>query len=151
MTRRVNLLDTVQLSSQYRAQSIDLLQKRILLTRFTNTLQEKDLTRPPNCNGFGRIRHFRRNTSAGWPSNPLPIDPACQALGLPRTDLLEAQVFQNAVCNWRCWYCFVPFNMLSANPKTSAWISPSTLVDLYMAEPDKALVGDGCQADHDPG
>ena len=65
--------------------------------------------------GFGRIRHFRRSTSPGWPSNPLPIDPACKFLGTPAEDVARAQVFQNAVCNWRCWYCFVPFELLSAN------------------------------------
>ncbi len=109
------LIDTDTLSEYYRARAVDLQNKRLLITNFRGTAQEPDLSEPPNCDGFGRVRHFRRATSAGWPANPLPIDPACKALALPVTDQLRAQVFQNAVCNWRCWYCFVPFNLLAAN------------------------------------
>jgi uncharacterized Fe-S cluster-containing radical SAM superfamily protein len=114
---------------------VDVPGRRLLVTNYTGTEQEPDLTEPANCKGFGRIRHFRRATSSGWPANPLPIDPACTALGLPTPDLVRSQVFQNAVCNWRCWYCFVPFSLLSANPRHSAWQSAAELVDLYLAEP----------------
>ena len=66
--------------------------------------KETDLTAPVNCGGLGRIRHFRRVTSPGWPENSLPIDPAAHALGLgDRLEMIEALVFQNAACNWRCW------------------------------------------------
>jgi hypothetical protein len=106
------LIDTDTVSEHYRGRAVDLHTKRLLITNFRGTAQEPDLSEPPNCDGFGRVRHFRRATSAGWPANPLPIDPACKALGLPATEQLRAQVFQNAVCNWRCWYCFVPFNLL---------------------------------------
>src|SRR4051812_4111238 len=78
----------------------------VLVSRLVGSDQEEDLTVPANCGGLGRIRHFVRTTPAGWPPNPLPIDPACKALGLPRTDRIEAQVFQNAACAWRCWYCY---------------------------------------------
>jgi Organic radical activating enzymes len=53
---------------------------------------------------------------------------------LSAPDLVRSQVFQNAVCNWRCWYCFVPFSLLSANPQHSAWLSAAELIDLYLAE-----------------
>ena len=127
-------INTEAWSARFRELSVDLNSKRLLITNFHETEQEQDLTEPPNCSGFGRIRHFRREASSGWPSNPLPIDPACKALNLPYTDILRAQVFQNAVCNWRCWYCFVPFYMLSANRKYSDWLSPTQLIDFYLQQ-----------------
>jgi len=130
-------INTEALSARYRAASVDLSSKRLLITNFRNTEQEKDLTEPPNCGGVGRIRHFRRTLgSPGWPPNPLPIDPACKALSLSSTDMIRAQVFQNAACNWRCWYCYVPFELLNANPDYSDWLSPVTLIDRYLDQPD---------------
>lgn len=130
------VINTETLSARYREASVDLKNKQLLITNFHNTQQEGDLTEPPNCNGFGRIRHFRRTISSVWPSNPLPIDPVSRALGLQATNMIRAQVFQSAACNWRCWYCFVPFELLSANRKYSDWMSPSQLIDLYLDQPD---------------
>ncbi|WP_148701798.1 radical SAM protein [Candidatus Nitrososphaera evergladensis] len=104
--------------------------------------QEVDLSEAPNCGGLGRIRHFKIETSTGWPSNPLPIAPACKALNLPMQDVMRAQVFQNGACNWRCWYCFVPFNLLSADVERSRWVSASDLVNLYLNENDRPSVID---------
>lgn len=130
------MLDTEIVSAKYRSALIDHTTQRVLITNFSGTEQEQDLSDPPNCAGFGRIRHFRRNDSGRWPHNPLPIEPARKALGLPPTDMLRAQVFQNAACNWRCWYCFVPFNLLAANRKHAGWLSPTELIDLYLDQPD---------------
>jgi len=116
--------------------------RKLLVTNFRGTEQEKDLTEPANCGGFGRIRHFHRRTSAGWPLNPLPIDPAVAALSLNSRDEIRAQVFQNAACNWRCWYCFVPFNLLSADLAHSAWLSPAELLQLFLKESDRPRVLD---------
>ena len=135
-------IDTEKWSLHWRNAGVDRHGHRLLVTNFVDTDQEKDLSEAPNCNGFGRIHHFTRITSPGWPPNPLPIDPALKALGLPITDLLRAQAFQNAVCNWRCWYCFVPFNLLSANAKHADWLAPSELVDLYLEERGRPSVID---------
>lgn len=135
-------VDTEGLAQKYRAATLDPQGERILLTNFRGSQQEQDLTDPPNCQGFGRVRHFRRNSSKGWPTNPLPIDPAHSRLGLPRTDELRAQVFQNSACNWRCWYCFVPYNLLSADSARSAWISAPELVDMYLKEGSRPAVID---------
>lgn len=145
-------LDTDNFSQRLRAGAIDAERGRLLITNLAGTAQERDLTEPPNCNGFGRIRHFRRATSAGWPENPLPIDPVCRALTLPHTDALRAQAFQTAVCNWRCWYCFVPFDLLRANRRHSAFLSPEELIELYMAQQDRPHVLDltGGQPDLTP-
>jgi len=131
-------IDTEFASAKYRAKMIDPGKRRLLVTDFRGSEQEKDLSVPPNCEGFGRVRHFRREKIDGWPSNPLPIDPACRALGLPSTSLLRAQVFQTAGCNWRCWYCYVPYSLLAADPRHATWKTPTDLVDLYLAEPDPA-------------
>ena len=145
-------IDTDQWSSHWRRAGIDVDAQRILVTNFVGTEQELDFREPTNCGGLGRIRHFNRGTSQGWPSNPLPIDPACKALGLPRSDTLRAQVFQNAVCNWRCWYCFVPFNLLSANHRHSQWVTARELVNLYLDQPERPAVIDltGGQPDLTP-
>ena len=135
-------IDTDKFSSVLRQKSVDLSSHRLLVTRLAGSEQEGDLSAPPNCNGFGRIRHFRRKTSDVWPTNPLPIDPACKALGLNATDELAAQVFQNASCNWRCWYCYVPFALLNANPAHSSWMSPADLIDLYLRETNQPIVID---------
>lgn len=152
LERAMNSIKTDPFSAHLRQQAIDVAQRKILVTNFVGTDQESDLTQPPNCNGFGRIRHFRRGTSSGWPPNPLPIDPASRALGLPHTDIVRAQAFQNSACNWRCWYCFVPFALLSANEKYSEWLSPEELINLYLNEPDRPSIIDltGGQPDLTP-
>ena len=122
---------------KYRSEAINIENQKILVTNFHGTEQEKDLTEPSNCDGFGRVRHFRYSTNAPWPKNTLPIQPACAILGIKSPEMLTAQVFQNAVCNWRCWYCFVPFNLLSANKNHSKWMSASELIDLYLQEENR--------------
>ncbi len=135
-------LDTDKVSAAYRARSVRADERKLLVSNFLGTGQAEDLTKPPNCKGFGRIRHFRRNSDPSWVLNPLPIDPACKALGLDPGGVLHAQVFQNAACNWRCWYCFVPFNMLDASPERAAWVTAGELVDLYLAEDDRPAMID---------
>ena len=135
-------INTDRLANKLRSAGFDSDKKALLITNFSGTVQEKDLTEPPNCNGLGRIRHFRRRGTAGWPENPLPIDPACKALGLPRMDMLRAQVFQNAICSWRCWYCFVPFELLRANREHAEWLSPERMIDLYIAQEQRPYVID---------
>jgi uncharacterized Fe-S cluster-containing radical SAM superfamily protein len=135
-------IDTEALAAKYREATVDVQNKKLLVTNFRGTEQEKDLTEPANCGGFGRIRHFQRRTSVGWPPNPLPIDPATAALSLSSRDEIRVQVFQNAACNWRCWYCFVPFNLLSADLAHSVWVTPAKLLELFLKEPDHPQVLD---------
>lgn len=130
------------MSEELRSRIIDLKNKKILVSRIKGSLQEKDLKVPPNCRGYGRIRHFRRKSHEDWPSDPLPIDPACKALEYSKMDMILAQVFQIAGCNWRCWYCFVPDELIYADKNNAAWLSPSELIDLYLNEPQRAPVID---------
>jgi len=126
-------IDTFKLSEKYRSRMIDLPHRRLLVSRIAGSQQEADLTEPTNVGGLGRVRHFHRARSLNWVSNPLPIDPACMALELAPTSLVTAEVFQNAACNWRCWYCYVPFDLLAASPQHSQWITAAELVASYAA------------------
>jgi uncharacterized Fe-S cluster-containing radical SAM superfamily protein len=145
-------IDTVSFSAKLRAKSINVQTRKLLVTNYIGSEQEKDLSEPANCNGFGRIRHFHRRTTAGWPENPLPIDPAAMKLDLPPQNVLVAQVFQSASCNWRCWYCYVPFDLLGANENRAAWLTCGELLDLYQTEPSPSRVIDlsGGQPDLTP-
>jgi uncharacterized Fe-S cluster-containing radical SAM superfamily protein len=143
------MADPQSVAERLRARSVRLDTRQILVTDFRQTAQKGDLTEPPNCGGVGRLRHFRRMTSEGWPSNPLPTDPASRALGLGHLDMLRVQLFQNAACNWRCWYCYVPFPQLAARPETSQWLTPTELVERYLNEDGRppVLVLSGGQPD----
>lgn len=128
-----NSIDTLQYSSKLRTKAIRLDTKELLVAKLSGTSQETDITDPTNCGGVGRIRHFRRWTAFGWPENSLPIDPANHKLGIDSGDVALAQVFQNAACNWRCWYCYVPFDLLKADEQKGLWLTADELVDRYRA------------------
>lgn len=145
-------IDTDKFSDSLRQKSIRVESKEVLITNFKNSEQEKDLTQPANCNGFGRIRHFRFGDGRTWPANPLPIYPAMKALKLPFQETVRAQVFQNAVCNWRCWYCFVDFQLLSGNRKFSDYLTSKELIRLYLQQDERPSIIDltGGQPDLTP-
>ena len=137
MTSAAKTIETERVAARLRARAIDVEGGRVLISRLAGSGQEADLTLPANCNGYGRIRHFRLATAEGWPANPLPIVPASRALGMePVPDLITALVFQNAACAWRCWYCFVPEELLRADRNQSAWFTAADLVELYRAIPN---------------
>ena len=114
----------------------------LLVASLTNTEQERDLTKKPNCNGYGRIRHFRRNENPNWPPDPLPIDPGRKKLGLPESDIALAQVFQIGACNLQCWYCFVDDRLLTTNLNHSKFLSADELIRLYIEENDPPQIID---------
>lgn len=62
---------------------------------------------------------------------------------------MTAQVFQYAACAWRCWYCFVPNNLLNADPNHAKWFSTSELVELYsqVSNPPRIIVLSGGSPD----
>lgn len=119
------------------------------LAILTDSSQQADLTLPPNCQGLGRVHHFRRDAHLGWPVDPLPMAPAAKALGLDPAADMTAQVFQVAACNYRCWYCFVPFSLLHPSESNSRSVTTDELVKLYMAEyaPPRIIDCSGGQPD----
>lgn len=135
-------IDTDSYSADLRPRSIRPNTRELLISRIEGSDQEFDLTDPPNAGGFGRVRHFRGAQSAPWPHNPLPVLPAAHRLGLRVEDTATAEVFQNASCNWRCWYCYVPFNLLSANEDRAGWFTADDLVRLYLEIDERPLIID---------
>jgi len=108
-----------------------------LITNFKGSIQEGDISEGYNCQGFGRVHHFRDHKSAHWVTNPLPHQVAAWKLGLPVQATERAQVFQNASCNWRCWYCFVDFSLLSASTKHSEFKTSDELLELFLKETNR--------------
>jgi len=146
-------LNTEKTAALLRGRAIRSATREILITRFSGSRQSHDLTLPPNCHGVGRLRHFRRHSSTDkWPRDPLPIDPAARALESTPGDVVVAQVFQSAICNWRCWYCFVDFKLLSANLDYATWATCDQLVDWFLEEPNRPQIIDlsGGQPDLTP-
>ncbi|MVM35682.1 hypothetical protein GO755_37050 [Spirosoma sp. HMF4905] len=135
-------IDTEKFSQKLRSKGIDLDSKKILMSNFKETKQNKDLTLPSNCNGFGRIHHFKSKGMNGFPLNPLPIVPAEKYLQRPLGEVVKVQVFQNAICSWRCWYCYVDFSLLSGDPKHSSFMTADELIDLYLKEEERCLIID---------
>ncbi|HTU44182.1 MAG TPA: hypothetical protein VMF91_03935 [Bryobacteraceae bacterium] len=142
MVDALPVIDTPRFSEHLRSRAIKVDSQEVLVTKFEGSEQAEDFTLPSNCGGFGRIHHFRKSQDGLWPPNPLPIEPAMDALGLPGADTLQVQVFQNAVCSWRCWYCFVDFDLLSGNRKFSEFKTADELLDLYLKEPARPVVID---------
>jgi uncharacterized Fe-S cluster-containing radical SAM superfamily protein len=147
-----NLINTEKFSLHLRERAINTTSEEVLLTNFSGSQQEKDLTEPTNCKGFGRIRHFKLETSSGWVKNPLPILPALKILGIQPETEIRAQVFQNSVCNWRCWYCFVDTNLLNGDLKRASFLNCDEMLDLYLMDENPAQMLDlsGGQPDLTP-
>lgn len=142
MTTNRNLIDTKTMALRMRTRIIRPETREILISRVGGSAQEGDLTSPVNCGGLGRIRHFKRATAPGWPENFLPIDPAARTLGLPQADMMKAQVFQNAACAWRCWYCFVPFELLGGDERRGEWVTADELINRYASVDDRPRILD---------
>jgi uncharacterized Fe-S cluster-containing radical SAM superfamily protein len=135
--RRVPIA-TEAYSERLRPLMIDHATNSIQLTNFRRSEQGDDLSADSILDGFGRIHHFRRDEGGRWPDNPLPIEPAARALGLDIPDGIDAYVFQSAGCNWRCWYCYVPFADLTA--RRGDLVSVERMVDAITDAPRPLMV-----------
>lgn len=117
-------------------------EKKILIAQLSESEQEKDLTVPVNCGGYGRIRHFRIYKHPGWSPDTLPNFPAAKALECSPDIVLRTQVFQLSACDFRCWYCFVDYNRLSANLKFSKYFTADELLDMFIKQENRPNVID---------
>jgi uncharacterized Fe-S cluster-containing radical SAM superfamily protein len=128
------VLNSEKMSEQLREKSVDFKSKTIRMAKLTGSLQESDLSSPLNCGGFGRVHHFRTGSDQKWIRDPLPMSPTCKYFGVPTPDVMLAQVFQLAACDFRCWYCFVDYSMLSADSVHSEFVSPKSLLEMMARE-----------------
>ncbi|MEV6829276.1 radical SAM protein [Amycolatopsis sp. NPDC051102] len=138
------MIDSDSWSPELRLRGLDQDKRAVSLSVLADSSQEEDLSEPANCSGLGRIRHFTHTTANGWPDNPLPWLPARRHLGagaVPSAGC-KAQVFQNSVCNWRCWYCYVPFSLLRGDPAKSRFVTADDMVDMYLGLDDRPVVLD---------
>jgi uncharacterized Fe-S cluster-containing radical SAM superfamily protein len=115
---------------------------QFLISRLTSSNQEKDLSEGPNCQGFGRIHHFKLKKGNDWINDPLPHQVAAWKLGLPFHQNERVQVFQNAACNCRCWYCFVDYDLLSASRANSDFKTADELLEMFLQENDRPYIID---------
>ena len=129
-------------SNYIRTKMVKISEKQVLISRLKGSLQEDDITLPVNCNGFGRIRHFRICEYRDWMCNPLPNLPAAKALNIEPEPVLKTQVFQIAGCNWDCWYCFVDDDLKKCDPLRSKWFTTDELIDLLLKEKEVPKVID---------
>lgn len=130
-------LGTREIALLLRRRALDKERQCVLMSNFIGSVQEADLSLPPNCHGFGRVHHFRRNRDSRWIPNPLPIDPASEFFQAGTPDSLPVQTFQLSVCDYRCWYCYVDEPMLSGSQKHAKFISMDELFDVFLAEAPK--------------
>lgn len=130
----MNYIDTETYSQHLRSRAVRVSEEKLLIARISDSSQADDLREASNCRGYGRIRHFRFQAHDDWSSDPLPIVPALKALRKPPQDMIRAQVFQLAACNWRCWYCFVDDNRLAADHKVADLFTAHELLSMYVAE-----------------
>ena len=61
---------------------------------------------------------------------------AAWRLGTKASEIERVQVFQNASCDWRCWYCFVDDKLLSALRSWADFKTADELINLFLAEPN---------------
>jgi uncharacterized Fe-S cluster-containing radical SAM superfamily protein len=123
-----------------RKKVLDLKEQKVLIANLNNTLESKDDYTRINCKGYGRIRVFKNftihmNLKGSKTRKPL-------YRGHPEVDELKTQVFQLSGCNWRCWYCFVDYKLLSGQKKYGRFCSTDELMEMFLQEPDRANVID---------
>jgi len=135
-------LNVEKLSDTLRKRVIQLEEKKILISRISFSKQENDLTLPPNCNGYGRIRHFRISRNEKWTCDPLPNIPYAIRMNKDVEETLQTQLFQISACDFRCWFCFVDENLLSAKQDFSKYFTIDELFELYLQEPIQPKVFD---------
>lgn len=125
---------------------------KFLVTNLTGSKQEKDISLGTNCNGLGRIHHFKSSSDDNWIPNPLPHHVAAWKMGISPKNEELVQVFQLAACNCKCWYCFVDRDLLIANKKNAEFKTADDLLELFLIEEEKPYIIDisGGQPDITP-
>lgn len=86
-----------------------------------------------NCDGFGIVRQTVTQRP-DWPDIDILPELVPQKLAISADEASQTQIFRVGACNFRCWYCFVDFRYLKAEPSRGEFKSPGNLLDLYQQE-----------------
>lgn len=126
-------------SHSLRERAIKKESKQILVTNFLDSEQAKDASNI-NCEGFGRIRTLSQTPRPNWVNSCVRYRVASARMGLSDTESELCQVFQNAVCNFRCWFCFVDYKLLKGDFTHSAYLTVDDLLELFLREKSPARI-----------
>jgi len=141
-------LDPDRLAALLRGRAVRLRQKQVLLARFHGTEQELDVTSGINCDGYGRLHRYN-TPSERWVPERVPEQPAASRLGVSVRETRIAQLFQNAACDFRCWYCFVDRKSLAGRSANARFMTTEEMIELYLRDgaPSPVIVLTGGQPD----
>ncbi len=130
-------IDDELLASRFRSRLLKASEEKVLISRLSSSKSDQDEYTVVNCAGYGRVREFK-NYKLYLERTVFPDRPVRPNFrGYPPSDVVTSQVFQLAACNWRCWYCFVDDDRLSADRRRGKYFSAQELVDLYLNEPNR--------------
>lgn len=124
-------IDLDKLTPRLRGKIIDSRRKRILISRIGDSKQAKDAS-TINCEGFGRIRTLDTKGRDGWGKPCVRYRVGYNKLGISPSQAETCQIFQNAACNFRCWFCFVDDILLTGSERNARWFIAGQLVDRYL-------------------
>ena len=113
--------------NNYRCNAINLESQKVLFANLLDTAESKDQYHRINCEGFGRIRSFS-NFSMHLESDVLSKR-KFNRLG-STAGSYTSQVFQVAMCDLHCWYCFVDKSNRNGSNMSSKYLSANELLDL---------------------
>lgn len=112
---------------------------QFLITNFLGSDQAKDISQI-NCRGFGRVRSLSQTAAPNWINSCVRYRVASARLRLTDEESKYCQVFQNAVCNYRCWFCYVDYELLKGDPSHAAYLTVDQILDLFLAETQKVNI-----------
>lgn len=143
--------DSIQLANLYREKIIHPQNREIFLSKIPKADVEGSTHAYINCNGYGMVRRSTTERS-DWPDIDILPNLVPKKLGITKDEAETTQIFRLGACNFRCWYCFVDFRYLKANPEHGDFMSVEMMMDLYQAQenPPKIIYLTGGQPDLAP-
>jgi len=135
-----SIVDPEVITNRLREKAIKIDERKILISNFLGSSQEGDIKAGINCKGFGRMRTTAIEPEPGWVKTTLPHEPASFKLGISIKDLELSQIFQSAVCNYNCWFCYVDPRLLRGSFQWARFFSTDELLDMFLIEEVKPKI-----------
>lgn len=123
-----------------RKKIVDIKTRSIKLVKIQSIEESMDSNCHVNCDGFGRQRLYD-NFSLFMENRGTVKKRLLRGIS-PKIDHFRTQVFQNAGCNIRCWYCFVDDCALDAAPINTEWVSVTKMIDVFLQENEEPFIMD---------